>query len=97
MFMELREPPEKVREFYLASIKKDPFSEEAHYLFAHWLMRQGSLTEALEHVDQALKLDPKFGQALDLRERSNSQGRSRLHSHSRIFASGGCHPDVTWR
>ncbi len=60
---------DKVEEFYEKRIKQYPFDEDDHYCYAHWLLRQGKNDRSLSEIDVALKLDPKFGQALDLREK----------------------------
>lgn len=61
--------PSGVCQYYLNELRKDPFSEETHYAYARWLFGQGKNEEALTEVTMALKLDPRFGQALDLRAR----------------------------
>ncbi len=52
-------------EHILRTLGDDPYSYDAHFRFARFLAQHGQIDKAIEHLQQAVKIDPKFAEALN--------------------------------
>lgn len=74
----------KAESYFEAGIRLGPAFPETHYRYANWLYREGRVSEALNHVNRAIRLSPADKNAKSLKSRLLALQSSRAESNDAI-------------